>query len=440
MTYECPACDDSFSSAHGVKSHHKQAHGEQLVKLPGEGPESAECPTCGEEFESERAMKVHHGQMHDERLEPPPGCDGLRERYLDEGRPTTTIAEEFAVSTTTVQKWMDRCDIEPREMTVAKTEGDIDRLRDGEWLRAQYCDREQSMSEIASKCDVSLNAVKTWLDRHGITQRSLSEEMADGEVTKLHDEEWLRTQYVDKERSMGDIGDGCGVSISAVGGWLDRHGIERRGPSEAQADGDITPLKDPEWLRAQYWNNGRTATEIADELGVYGSAVNRWLDRHGIEKKGQSVARAGESVRQLEDGEWLREQYHEKGLSTVELGEKLGVSSRCVNDWMERHEIERRGMEAEENPMWKGGADDYYGPSWHSVRREVRERDDYECQRCGMPDEEHVDQFGQSLHVHHIRPFRTFEEHTEANRPENLITLCRECHDQLEGLPIDSGR
>jgi len=434
---ECPACGDSFSTAHGVKSHHKQVHGETLDTVPGADSDPVECPTCGEEFKSQRAVQLHHTRNHDESLEPPPGCDWLHEHYVDQGRHTTEIADEWNVSATTVKKWFDRCDIEIRSIAAAKTEGDIDRLRDEAWLRERYCDEEQSMSEIADICDVSLNAVKSWLNRHGIERRTLSEQKSDGEIEKLHDETWLREQYIEKGKSATEIGDECDVSTDAVSSWLDRHGIERRGPSEAQADGEIGPLKDPEWLRTQYWDEGKTAEEIGTELGVYGSTVNRWLNRHNIEKKGQSVARAGESIRQLEDAEWLREQYHKHGLSTVKIGEKLGVSSRCVNDWMRRHGIERRGMEGEENPMWRGGKDDYYGPSWHSARRAARERDGYECQRCEMSDQEHIGRFDQGLHVHHITPFRTFNDHAEANELSNLITLCRECHDMLEGVPLD---
>lgn len=91
----------------------------------------------------------------------------------------------------------------------------------------------------------------------------------------------------------------------------------------------------------------------------------------------------------------------------------------------------------EDHPSWKGGYKPYYGPSWLPARRAARERDEYKCQRCGMADQEHIERFGQELHVHHIRPLRTFEKHAGANDLDNLITLCRDCHDKLEGVPLD---
>jgi uncharacterized protein YjcR len=322
-------------------------------------------------------------------------------------------------------------------MSTAKAEGDISYLKDEDWLREQYCKQERSTPDIADECGLSPSTVIRWLERHGIEMRTLSEEMTQGDVSQVHDEDWLREQYCDQERSTVDIADELNLSHSTVRNWLDRHGIEFRDRHEAQADGDVEPLQDEDWLRREYWDKGRTATDIGEELGVYDSTVNRWLERHDIGKKAHNVARTGEEIRQLENEDWLREQYHGEVLSTVEIAEKVGVTSRCVNDWMQRHGIERRGWSGEDNPMWKGGSADYYGPSWHSARREARERDDYTCQRCGMTDAEHTAQYGQALHVHHIEPFRTFDDHTKANRLENLITLCRDCHTELEGLPID---
>jgi transposase/predicted RNA-binding Zn-ribbon protein involved in translation (DUF1610 family) len=435
--FYCPTCGDDFASKHGVKSHHKQVHDEELDEVPGSSGEH-NCPTCGDTFDSERGVKIHHSHVHDEPLEPSVGADWLSQQYVERGRPTTEIAEECDVSVTTVQAWMDRCGIELRDMSEAKAEGDISRLQDPDWLREQYQEKGRSMVGIAEECGLDITTVETWLDRHGIEKRSLSEQMADGEVHRLQDAEWLQEQYQQKGRSGPDIADECGVAVGTVYSWLERHGLKRRDRHEAQADGDIKPLRDPDWLRSQYWEKGRTASEIAEECGVYDSTVNRWLDRHGIDRKGQSVARSGESVRKLEDPDWLYNQYHEQGLSTPDIAEKYGVTPACVGDWMDRHGIDRRGRKGEDNPMWKGGANDYYGPSWYAARRQARERDGYTCQRCGMTDEEHLEEYHQELHVHHIQPFRTFQDHQNANKLDNLITLCRDCHDSLEGLPIES--
>jgi DEAD/DEAH box helicase domain-containing protein len=76
----------------------------------------------------------------------------------------------------------------------------------------------------------------------------------------------------------------------------------------------------------------------------------------------------------------------------------------------------------------------YYGANWQFKREQVRERDHYSCQFCGLP--EH----GKAHHVHHIRPFRSFTTPELANQLDNLITLCPSCHLRAESaVKVRSG-
>ena len=67
-----------------------------------------------------------------------------------------------------------------------------------------------------------------------------------------------------------------------------------------------------------------------------------------------------------------------------------------------------------------------YGPDWAQIRAAVRERDSFTCQVCGVVED------GRQHDVHHKIPFRNFAERDDANRLENLVTLCRTCHRQAE--------
>lgn len=77
-------------------------------------------------------------------------------------------------------------------------------------------------------------------------------------------------------------------------------------------------------------------------------------------------------------------------------------------------------------------ARDYYGPNWRDVRKSAISRDGGECVECGIGRKEHQERFDQDLHVHHIEPLREIGNYTEANKLENLQTLCFPCHRQLE--------
>ncbi len=62
---------------------------------------------------------------------------------------------------------------------------------------------------------------------------------------------------------------------------------------------------------------------------------------------------------------------------------------------------------------------------WRSVRSRIKARDNYLCKRCGSP---------HSLEVHHITYIRFGRE-----LPEDLVTLCRGCHQAVHNKHGYSG-
>lgn len=83
--------------------------------------------------------------------------------------------------------------------------------------------------------------------------------------------------------------------------------------------------------------------------------------------------------------------------------------------------------------LWSNDPNDY-GPGWNRIRNEIRARDHFTCQVCGAVEK------NEAHHVHHKIPFRSFSSAEEANRPHNLITLCKNCHRLVEAnLRIKSG-
>jgi DEAD/DEAH box helicase domain-containing protein len=75
------------------------------------------------------------------------------------------------------------------------------------------------------------------------------------------------------------------------------------------------------------------------------------------------------------------------------------------------------------------------GPDWERQRSLALVRDGQRCRLCGAQAAP-----GRALHVHHIRPFRTFGWQpgradglsAAANQLDNLITLCAACHVRAE--------
>ncbi len=81
----------------------------------------------------------------------------------------------------------------------------------------------------------------------------------------------------------------------------------------------------------------------------------------------------------------------------------------------------------EEINLWTG-APINYGPNWETQNRLARTRDQNTCQNCGAHGA------GVILHVHHKIPFRQWPSYEQANRLENLVTLCPVCHRKAEGM------
>ena len=82
---------------------------------------------------------------------------------------------------------------------------------------------------------------------------------------------------------------------------------------------------------------------------------------------------------------------------------------------------------------WTSDPNDY-GPEWPAIRAAVIARDGEQCRVC------HTPLSASRLHVHHIVPFRTFADKRKAHAPENLVTLCPDCHRRVEmNVQIRSG-
>lgn len=106
-------------------------------------------------------------------------------------------------------------------------------------------------------------------------------------------------------------------------------------------------------------------------------------------------------------------------------------STDCASEWFGEE------YSGQNSPRWRGGYEEYYGPNWRRQRRRAIIRDQARCSDCGLTEAESQEQFGEQLSVHHIAPVREYIDgdkldHEQANRLQNLVTLCRPCHSARE--------
>ena len=323
-------------------------------------------------------------------------------------------------------------------------------LDDGERLKELYHGLGLSIRDIADRLNTTRGKVAYSLSKHGIGHRESNLGLGD---KPWRDGEKLRELYHEHELSTSQIAEVLDVAQSTIIKWMNRNGIERRAVKEAHDIKDEHPASGPreetpdevtdaEWLRERYASESMSCLEIADLLGCSKTCVENWVHKHGIEmrpgpRKGEDSPNYGTEIPLLQDGDKLRELYWDKRLSTTEIAARAGTTAATVHRWLVRNEIETRSaseavLSGPDHPNWKGGGSCYYGPHWHRKRRAAIDRDGGACVRCGVNQSQHKQRRGESLHVHHLRPFRTFDDHEEANQLDNLVTVCRQCHNALE--------
>ena len=147
------------------------------------------------------------------------------------------------------------------------------------------------------------------------------------------------------------------------------------------------------------WNKGKPHYKIRGRNHpLYGTHPISWNKgnigyRKGISKSEEHKRKIGETNKIALKGRHLSEE-HRKNISLSHSGEK--------------------------SYLWKGGISfEPYPLGWTKTHKEqIRYRDGYTCQICGVPEAE----CNIKLHVHHI-------DYDKKNIAlENLISLCNVCH------------
>jgi 5-methylcytosine-specific restriction endonuclease McrA len=92
--------------------------------------------------------------------------------------------------------------------------------------------------------------------------------------------------------------------------------------------------------------------------------------------------------------------------------------------WITSKKLKNRDYFGKNNPNYKGGLSNKpYSLEFNdTLKYQIRTRDNFECQNCGMTEEEHLSVLGTVLIVHHI------DYDKQHNKENNLLTLCNQCN------------
>lgn len=115
--------------------------------------------------------------------------------------------------------------------------------------------------------------------------------------------------------------------------------------------------------------------------------------------------------------EWCGKTF-ERSTSRLERSEHDFCSKKCYGSWQSVY------LSGANSFNWNDGAsfEPYSYEFNNSLKEQIIQRDHYQCQLCGITEDEHIDTFGSRLSVHHI------DYDKQNNRSSNLIALCKTCH------------
>ena len=118
-----------------------------------------------------------------------------------------------------------------------------------------------------------------------------------------------------------------------------------------------------------------------------------------------------------------RNRWKEHGMRTrFKNGHKTGMTGRHhTNEAKKKMSITHKNKHVgEKNCNWRGGVSKLGYPFGfnYELKELIRKRDRHTCQRCGVPQLECI----KKLDIHHK------DENKNNLNPENLISLCRQCH------------
>jgi len=160
-------------------------------------------------------------------------------------------------------------------------------------------------------------------------------------------------------------------------------------------------MPDREWLIDQHLIQGKPLKQIANEIGSGKKVVSRWASGLNIYDDLDIPILVGSGCGARFYGvtkKWLIREYFEKGKSAHQIGQEIGASWNAIIVWLKKHNLEPRNreeinkrhsdrMSGEKNPSWIDGSSRNY--HYNLLKKSGRE---YRCEWCGC---------NNRLQVHH---------------------------------------
>lgn len=178
-----------------------------------------------------------------------------------------------------------------------------------------------------------------------------------------------------------------------------------------------------EWLEQEYVTKGRSANDIAREVGRDPKRVWEWIRDYGLptRPRGSHPNSNFPKGHKIGVGKKISDE-HKEILRQARLKDGRIPCMKDGVHWL--HHPDFKGK----HPQWKGGITPerqafYATQEWVEAVKAVWARDNATCQRCGKHHNEAKNRG--TFHIHHIISFMHREYRADV---DNLVLLCKQCH------------
>lgn len=152
----------------------------------------------------------------------------MRELYKQQEMTVSAIASRFDCRRETISRWLDNHGIEKRPSSESGRKADQSMNEDTPWrdegtLREKYKEEGKGMTKVADELDTTRGTIRKWIEKFGIAKHNPTEH----DEKPWQDADLLEDMYHGKDMTMKEIADELGCSSAAILQWMDRHDIQR---------------------------------------------------------------------------------------------------------------------------------------------------------------------------------------------------------------------
>lgn len=261
--------------------------------------------------------------------------DFITSSYKD-GNSSTWIADKIGTSSFTITKYLKKWGIEIRGNSEGKLGFDINEYKDD--IINLYQIDKLTQKEISNKYNVSENVIKRLLTENNIYIRSGSETKLGLDIEKEKD--YIIYMYTNKKLSMKIISEIINVDSCTLTRCFKKWNIEVRSLSEERLGFDINEFKED--IIESYVHKNANIQDISKIYNVNDCVIRKVLVENEIHIRDSSEIYLGFDIN-LEKNNII-DMYINNRLSAFEISNKLDnkISPSAVYKWLERWGIERR--------------------------------------------------------------------------------------------------